>query len=68
MIKEGAFILAYWYRPLLKKTADRMFVEDAASVQDTTTFLLQIGAESRTPNPEGSLEAASSSVEKLSGP
>ena len=68
MIKEGAFILAYWYRPLLKKTADMMFVEDAASVQDTTTFLSQIGVESRTPNPEGSLEAASASVEKLAGP
>ena len=68
MIKEGAFILAYWYRPLLKKTAEMMFVEDAASVQDTTTFLWQICVESRTLNPEGSLEAASASVEKLAGP
>ena len=68
MIKEGAFILAYWYRPLLKKTADMMFVDDAASVQDTTTFVSQIGVESRTLNPEGSLEAASASVQKLAGP
>ena len=68
MIKEGAFIMAYWYRPLLKKTADMMFVDDAASVQDTTTFLSQIGVESRTLSPEGSLEAASASVQKLAGP
>ena len=68
MIKEGAFILAYWYRPLLKKSSDMMFVEDAASVQDTTTFVSQIGVESRTLSPEGSLEAASASVEKLTGP
>ena len=67
MINEGAFILAYWYRPLLKKTAD-MFVEDAASVQDTTTFLSQIGVESRTLSPEESLEAASASVRQLVGP
>ena len=57
MINEGAFILAYWYRPLLKKTADMMFVEDAASVQDTTTFLSQIGVKSHPLNPEDSLEA-----------
>ena len=68
MINEGAFILAYWYRPLLKKTADMMFVEDAASVQDTTTFLSQIGVESRTLIPEGSLEAASASVQQPAGP
>ena len=53
MINEGAFILAYWYRPLLKKTADMMFVDDAASVQDTTTFVSQIGVEGRTLSPEG---------------
>ena len=68
MINEGAFILAYWYRPLLKKTADMMFVEDAASVQDTTTFLSQIGVESRTLSPEESLEAASANVRQLAGP
>ena len=68
MINEGAFILAYWYRPLLKKTADMMFVEDAASVQDTTTFLSQIGVESRTLSPEESLEVASASVRQLVGP
>ena len=68
MIDEGAFILAYWYCPLLKNTADRIFVEDAASVQDTTTFLSQVGDENRTPNPEGSLEAARASVEQHSEP
>ena len=68
MINEGAFILAYWYRPLLKKTADMMFVDDAASVQDTTTFVSQIGVEGRTLNPEGSLEAASASVEEPGRP
>ena len=68
MITGGAFILAYWYRPLLKNTADMMFVDDAASVQDTTTFVSQICAEGLTLNHEDSLEEASASVEEPGRP
>ena len=64
MIAGGAFILAYWYRPLSKNTADKMFVEDAASVQDTTVFVSQSGAGGLTLNHEDSLEEASVSVEE----